>query len=47
VEFAYLRRHLGELPLAGFFSSVEFAPMGGRNRFHQFAGVVAGFAGGA
>ena len=43
VDFAYLRRQLGRIPLAGFASSIEFAPMDGRNRFHQFAGVVVGF----
>jgi small ligand-binding sensory domain FIST len=43
VDFAYLRRQLGDIPLAGFSGSVELAPMDGRNRFHQFAGVVVGF----
>jgi small ligand-binding sensory domain FIST len=43
LDFAYLRRQLGDIPLAGFFSSVELAPMDGRNRFHQYAGVVVGF----
>jgi len=43
VDFAYLRRQLGDIPLAGFSSSIEFAPMDGRNRFHQFTGIVVGF----
>lgn len=42
LDAAYLRRSLGEIPFAGFFSSLELAPMGGRNRFHQYAGVLAG-----
>jgi small ligand-binding sensory domain FIST len=44
VDFAYLQRQLGDLPFAGFFSSIQLAPMGGRNRFHQYAGVVVGLA---
>ncbi|MFM8410476.1 MAG: FIST N-terminal domain-containing protein [Alphaproteobacteria bacterium] len=42
VESAYLARGLGETPLAGLFCGAEFAPRGGRNRFHQHAGVLVG-----
>src|SRR5690606_31277010 len=34
LDAAYLRSRLGALPFAGFFSSLELAPMAGRNRFH-------------
>lgn len=43
LDSAYLRRTLGDVPLAGFFSGVELAPLGGRNRFHQSSGVLVGF----
>ena len=43
-DAAYLRRHLENVSFAGFFGSVEFAPMGARNRFHQYAGVVVGLS---
>ena len=42
VESAYLARGLGETPLAGLFCGAEFGPRGGRNRFHQHAGVLVG-----
>ncbi|HZR84839.1 MAG TPA: FIST N-terminal domain-containing protein [Candidatus Binatia bacterium] len=42
LESAYLRRRLGERPLAGLTCSAGFAPLGGRNRFHQHAGVLVG-----
>jgi small ligand-binding sensory domain FIST len=44
LDTAYLRRSLGEVELAGFFSGAELAPLGGRNRFHQASGVLVGFA---
>jgi small ligand-binding sensory domain FIST len=43
-DAAYLRRHLGDLALAGLFGSVAFAPLRGRNRFHQYAAVVVGLS---
>lgn len=43
-DAAYLQRHLSELPFAGFFGSVEIAPLGGRNRFHQYTSVVVGLS---
>lgn len=43
LDSAYLQRVLGEVDLAGFFSGVEIAPLGGRNRFHQASGVLVGF----
>jgi len=42
VESAYLARGLRETPLAGLFCGAEFAPLAGRNRFHQHAGVLVG-----
>lgn len=44
LETAYLRRSLGEVALAGFFSGAELAPLVGRNRFHQSSGVLLGFS---
>ena len=43
LDSAYVRRRLGDIPLAGFFCGTEFAPLGGRNRMHQFTGVLVGF----
>lgn len=43
LESAWLRRYLGDLPLAGAFCATGLAPVGGRNRFHQHAGIVVGF----
>lgn len=42
VESAYLARGLGDTPAAGLFCGAEFAPLDGRNRFHQHAGVLVG-----
>ncbi len=44
LDAAYLRRDLGELPVAGFSSYIAFAPHLGRNRFHHFSGLLAGLA---
>ncbi len=44
LDLAYLRRDLGEMPVAGFGSYVTFAPHRGRNRFHHFSGLLAGLA---
>ena len=43
LEAAYLRRHLGDRPIAGFYCGAAIAPLGDRNRFHQHAGVLIGF----
>jgi len=43
LDSAYLRQVLGDVEFAGFFSGVEIAPLGGRNRFHQASGVLVGF----
>ncbi|MBY0275201.1 FIST C-terminal domain-containing protein [Candidatus Binatia bacterium] len=43
LDSAYLQRVLGDVGMAGFFSGVEIAPLGGRNRFHQASGVLVGF----
>lgn len=43
LDTAYLRQTLGGVELAGFFSGVEIAPLGGRNRFHHASGVLVGF----
>jgi small ligand-binding sensory domain FIST len=41
LETAYLRQHLGALPLIGFTSGAEFAPGGGATHLHQYTGVLA------
>ena len=43
LDSAYLRQTLDGVEFAGFFSGVEIAPLGGRNRFHQASGVLVGF----
>lgn len=43
LDTAYLGRTLGDVALAGFFSGLELAPLGGRNRFHDSSGVLVGF----
>ena len=35
-----IRERLGDFPLAGFFGNGEFAPVGGRNFFHTYTGVL-------
>jgi small ligand-binding sensory domain FIST len=42
LEGAYLRHVLGDLPIAGLYCHAGFAPLGGRNRFHQHAGILVG-----
>lgn len=41
IDTAYIRKHFGELPLAGFFGSFELAPMRGVNHLHTYTGVLA------
>ena len=43
LDSAYLRQVLGDVEFAGFFSGVEIAPLGGRNRVHHASGVLVGF----
>jgi len=38
-----IREHLGAFPLIGFFGNGEFAPVGGRNFFHTYTGVLVIF----
>jgi len=40
LESAYLRQHLGRLPVAGFFSGAEFGPGAEGTRLHQYTGVL-------
>jgi small ligand-binding sensory domain FIST len=42
-DIGLIREALGELPLAGFFGNGEFAPVGGRNHFHNYTGVLVVF----
>jgi small ligand-binding sensory domain FIST len=35
-----IRERLGAFPLVGFFGNGEFAPVGGRNFFHTYTGVL-------
>ncbi|MEK7879716.1 MAG: FIST C-terminal domain-containing protein, partial [candidate division NC10 bacterium] len=44
-DVSLIRQHLGEFPLAGFFGNGEFAPIGGRNFFHNYTGVLVVFPG--
>jgi small ligand-binding sensory domain FIST len=38
-----IRQQLGAFPLVGFFGNGEFAPVGGRNFFHTYTGVLVIF----
>jgi small ligand-binding sensory domain FIST len=41
LDTAYIRQHLGPVPVAGFFSGAEFATGGSTCRLHQYSGVLA------
>ncbi len=41
VDTALLGAYLGDLPVAGLFTGLEFAPVAGRNRLQLFSGVLA------
>ena len=40
LDTAYLRQHVGAVPIAGYFSGGEYAPGGGAPRLHQYTGVL-------
>jgi len=40
LDTAYLRQHVGAMPIAGYFSGGEFATGGGVPRLHQYTGVL-------
>jgi small ligand-binding sensory domain FIST len=40
LEAAYIRQHLGALPVGGFFSGAEFASSGGSVQLHQYTGAL-------
>jgi small ligand-binding sensory domain FIST len=40
LDTAYLRQHVGPVPIAGYFSGGEFAPGGSAPRLHQYTGVL-------
>jgi small ligand-binding sensory domain FIST len=42
-DIGLIRESLGEFPLAGFFGNGELAPVGGRNHFHTYTGVLVVF----
>ena len=42
-DIGLIREHLGEFPVAGFFGNGELAPVGGRNHFHTYTGVLVVF----
>ena len=42
-DVSVIRERLGEFPLAGFFGNGEFAPIGRRNFFHNYTGVLVIF----
>ena len=41
LDTAYIGQRLGRLPVAGFFSSAEFASVRGAARVHQYSGILA------
>ena len=41
LDSAYIRQHLGPVPVAGFFSGAEFAPGCRAAQLHQYTGVLA------
>jgi small ligand-binding sensory domain FIST len=43
-DVTLIRKYLGAFPLAGFFGNGEFAPIGRRNHFHTYTGVLVVFA---
>ena len=42
-DVTLITKHLGEFPLVGFFGNGEFAPIGRRNFFHNYTGVLVVF----
>ena len=44
-DVTLIRERLGTWPLVGFFGNGEFAPVGGRNFFHNYTGVLVVFPG--
>jgi len=42
-DVALIRQHLGAFPLAGLFGNGELAPVGPRNFFHTYTGVLVVF----
>jgi len=44
-DIGRIRARLGDFPLCGFFGNGEFAPVGGRNFFHTYTGVLVVFPG--
>jgi small ligand-binding sensory domain FIST len=42
-DVGLIRAELGAFPLVGFFGNGEFAPVGGRNFFHTYTGVLVVF----
>jgi small ligand-binding sensory domain FIST len=42
-DVGLIRDRLGDFPLAGFFGNGEFAPVGRRNFFHTYTGVLVVF----
>ncbi|NOY53332.1 MAG: hypothetical protein GXP58_06880 [Deltaproteobacteria bacterium] len=40
IDIEIIRKHFGEIPLIGFSSDGEFAPIKGINNFHNHAGVL-------
>lgn len=42
-DVTLIRSYLGDMPLVGFFGNGEFAPIGRRNFFHNYTGVLVVF----
>ncbi|MBI2216303.1 MAG: hypothetical protein HYU51_03305 [Candidatus Rokubacteria bacterium] len=40
-DLPLIRARFGRFPLGGVFGTGEFAPVGGKNFFHAYTGVLA------
>ena len=40
LDIAYIRQYLGDIPLIGFFTGCEIAPIRQRHSLHQYSGVL-------
>jgi small ligand-binding sensory domain FIST len=40
VDLSVIKKHLGEIPLIGFFTYAEIAPIQGITQFHNYSGVL-------
>ena len=40
LDTAYIKQYLGDIPLIGFFSGCEIAPIQHQHSLHQYSGVL-------